>query len=229
LTLRTRYTTFTVRLDNQTSLVYGAGKVNVLAVRTDPSFGSGHWYEGGGINRPLKLVVAPHVHFVQGGVFASPHSDGSTLRIAVEVEDTSPALPNTRKHCPITLTLRDGATGAVVGVASCAATAGGGPALVTMTPGDALQTWSLRTPVSYVLTARVGADQVNVTVSVRTFDYRGPKAKLNGRTIELTGFSHHPSFAGMGAMTNPRLALFMVQTTKALGVNFWRNSHNPCV
>ena len=27
--------------------------------------------------------------------------------------------------------------------------------------------------------------------------------------------------------TNPRLALFMVQTTKALGVNFWRNSHNP--
>ena len=31
----------------------------------------------------------------------------------------------------------------------------------------------------------------------------------------------------MGAMTAPRLALFMAQTTKALGVNFWRNSHNP--
>ena len=28
-----------------------------------------------------------------------------------------------------------------------------------------------------------------------------------------------PSFAGMGAMTNPRLGLFLAQTTKALGVN----------
>ena len=51
------------------------------------------------------------------------------------------------------------------------------------------------------------------------FDWRGKKAKINGLPLELQGFSHHPSFAGMGAMTNPRLGLFLVQTTKALGVN----------
>ena len=63
----TGYTTFTVRLDNSSSLQYGPGSRNVLAVRCDPTYGSGHWYEGGGINRPLKLVAAPmDVHFVQG-------------------------------------------------------------------------------------------------------------------------------------------------------------------
>ena len=185
----TGYTSFTVRLDNQTSLAFGPGSVNVLAVRTDPTFGSGHWYEGGGINRPLRLVVAPHVHFVQDGVFANPDSDGRTLRVLVELEDTSAATmtsprtgpdgagtavdpsANTATHA-VALTLRD-SQGVVVGTASEAVSARGGAALVTMTPHTQLQVWSLQTPVSYVLTARVGTDEVNVTVSVRTFDYKG--------------------------------------------------------
>jgi hypothetical protein len=37
------YTSFTVRLDNASNLVYGVGAANVLALRVDPTFGSGHW------------------------------------------------------------------------------------------------------------------------------------------------------------------------------------------
>ena len=42
------YTGFTVRLDNATGIKFGTGASheNVLAIRTDASFGSGHWYEG---------------------------------------------------------------------------------------------------------------------------------------------------------------------------------------
>ena len=88
------YTTFTARLDNVSSLVYqsegGAAAVNVIAVRVDPTFGSGHWYEGGGINRPLSLVVSPlGPRFVQNGVFANPNSDGTSLRVSAEIEDLS--------------------------------------------------------------------------------------------------------------------------------------------
>jgi beta-galactosidase/beta-glucuronidase len=36
------YTSFTVRLDNST-LYYGESNSNVIAVRTDASYGSGHW------------------------------------------------------------------------------------------------------------------------------------------------------------------------------------------
>ena len=233
----TGYTTFTVRLDNSSSLQYGPGSKNVLSIRCDPTFGSGHWYEGGGINRPLKLVAVPmDVHFVQDGVFANPSSNGELLKVSVEVEDLSSTAPSgdmlahvAPAASTVALTLRDAAGHKTVAHAQATIHAGALPTTVEieMKPATPLHVWSLQTPVTYTLTAAVGDDEVNVTVAVRTFDYNGPKAKLNGNTIELQGFSHHPSFAGMGAMTNPRLGLFMVQTTKALGVNFWRNSHNP--
>jgi hypothetical protein len=41
------YTSFSVRLDNATSVQYGANK-NVLAVYVDPRMGSGWFYEVGG-------------------------------------------------------------------------------------------------------------------------------------------------------------------------------------
>ena len=227
------YTTFTVRLDNATSpLAFGLGDTNVLAVRVDPSFGSGHWYEGGGINRPLWLVVTPLLHFAQGGVFPNPNSDGTSLRVSVEIEDLSaaamvhsggagPSSEATVEHT-VFLSLREDSTGTIVTAASANVLRNGS---VVLTPRVPLQTWSPQTPVTYTLTANVGQDQVNITTGVRVLDWHhgGQKAKLNGNEIELQGFSHHPSFAGMGAMTNPRLALFLAQTTKALGVNFWRN------
>jgi hypothetical protein len=40
------YTGFTVRLDNITGLIYDDQQSNVIALRTDATFGSGHWYEG---------------------------------------------------------------------------------------------------------------------------------------------------------------------------------------
>jgi hypothetical protein len=240
----TGYTTITVRLDNSSSLEYGPGSRNLLSVRCDPTYGSGHWYEGGGINRPLKLVAAPmDVHFVQDGIFPNPSSNGISLKVLVEVEDLSSAAGGgggggggglgsaaaAAAASTVTLTLREADGHTTVAHAQAAVHAGSSPTiiLIDMKPATPLRVWSLQTPVTYMLTAAVGNDAVNVTVAVRTFDYNGPKAKLNGNTIELQGFSHHPSFAGMGAMTNPRLGLFMVQTTKALGVNFWRNSHNP--
>ena len=72
------YLPFIVRLDNATALLRsrpgggGGIAVNTLAVRADATFGSGHWYEGGGIFRPVQLVSVPSRHFVEGGLFADP-------------------------------------------------------------------------------------------------------------------------------------------------------------
>jgi beta-galactosidase/beta-glucuronidase len=236
------YTTFTARLDNVSSLVYQSegsnASVNTIAIRVDPTFGSGHWYEGGGINRPLSLVVSPlGPRFVQNGVFANPNSDGTSLRVSAEIEDLSKQnegadLKDPRNTLPLDVkfTLRD-ESGSIVAQASTptGTPTAAAPAIVhaLLTPKMKLKTWSPQTPVTYELTAEVGTDAVNITTGVRVFDWNRSKAQLNGHTIELQGFSHHPSFAGMGAMTSPRLALFLAQTTKALGMNFWRNSHNP--
>ena len=60
-----------MRIDNATSVRHG-GTENVLSVRADASFGSGHWYEGGGIYRPVHLVhISSTVRFVHNGVFVS--------------------------------------------------------------------------------------------------------------------------------------------------------------
>eukprot|EP01052_Picozoa_sp_SAG31_P032947 SAG31_NODE_3665_length_4008_cov_1.196726_4_plen_174_part_00 len=52
------YTGFDVRLDNATGIRFGTGAKNVLTLRADASFGSGHWYEGGGICAPKTLVFS---------------------------------------------------------------------------------------------------------------------------------------------------------------------------
>ena len=161
-------------------------------------------------------------------MFANPFSDGTSLKVLVEVEDltshagvTSGAGAGAGADATVTLTLRD-TDGKVVahaqatvhpnpqpqpqpqthpddGATSTGATnlSATSSVLVEMKPDTALQTWSMQTPATYILTAAVGDDTINITVAVRTFDYKGPKAKLNGNTIELQGFSHHPSFAGM--------------------------------
>ena len=54
---RRPYLGFTCRLDNITSLRYGSDvQPNVVSVRVDASWGSGHWYEGGGLWRNVQLI-----------------------------------------------------------------------------------------------------------------------------------------------------------------------------
>ena len=48
------YTSFAMRLDNVTGVKFGGE--NVLAVHVDATFGSGWWYEGGGLSRHQYLV-----------------------------------------------------------------------------------------------------------------------------------------------------------------------------
>ena len=70
------YTPFRVRLDNLTSVAYGAK--STVAVYVDPDngdlggreSGSGWWYEGGGLYRPVHIVRASTVHIEQDGLFA---------------------------------------------------------------------------------------------------------------------------------------------------------------
>ena len=65
------YTGFDLRLDNATGIRYGPGaqNENVLTLRADASFGSGHWYEGGGIYRPVHLEHMAPTHITRDGLF----------------------------------------------------------------------------------------------------------------------------------------------------------------
>eukprot|EP01062_Namystynia_karyoxenos_P072830 TRINITY_DN6932_c0_g1_i1.p1 TRINITY_DN6932_c0_g1~~TRINITY_DN6932_c0_g1_i1.p1 ORF type:complete len:1025 (+),score=273.18 TRINITY_DN6932_c0_g1_i1:110-3076(+) len=217
------YTGFTVRLDNSTALQWGAD--NVLAVRVDASFGSGHWYEGGGLYRPVHLHSLPPLHFTADGVFASPEGTGRSLKVEAELESHAGT-----ETASVDFTLYDGA--AAVGQCSSESRAVSSAAVqsCTIPPTRELQQWSVRSPKTYRLFAKIagGADERNVTVGFRTAQWDGNTGfHLNGQEIKLRGFSHHNSFAGVGVALPDRLSLLKVQATRALGGNIWRMSHNP--
>lgn len=215
---RSGYTGLTVRLDNAT-LNYGCEAPNLLAVHVDPSFGSEWWYSDGGLYRPVTLVAVSPVHFVVNGVFANPQSDGASISVSAEIEDLSRGAATPKQ---VHFNLAD-ETGRVVATNVTTIVRQGS---VVLTPATLLSTWSPHTPTTYSVTASIeGHDEVTVRTAARLLEWK-ERAHINGKPIMLKGFSHHNSFGGFGIVTPARLELFQVQSARALGANFMRNSHN---
>ena len=84
----------------------------------------------------------------------------------------------------------------------------------------------LKEPRATAGVPEVVLDEVNATCGFRTTSWKS-KFWLNGNETQLRGFSHHDTFAGVGAAIPARIFLFHAQQNRALGGNFWRMSHNP--
>ena len=245
------YLGFEVRLDS--GLTFGAGATNVLAIRVDASFGSGHWYEGGGIVRKVFLLHTPtSLRFAPNGIYAQ--SDASTVPASgrnVTIVPTAEVLADTATSALVRYVLCDGATGMVVAVASTpiAPVLPSSPQLQpealleagTLLQGAALpiavaRLWSVRHPVQYTLMASLvdagtntTVDTSNITIGLRHIDWAAPGGgfALNGEPLHLRGFSHHQDFGGTGTAVPDRVNLFKVNALRSVGGNTWRTSHNP--
>ena len=140
-----------MRLDNSSALEFG--EENVLAVRADASFGSGHWYEGGGLNRGVTLAQSSlEAQFVKHGVFVAPSvaaaSGPADITSSVEVE-----LAMGSDNFQVDITVTDDATSEVV--AKQKATVSASPAAATiqavnmsLSAAD-LRRWSIGDPAMY--------------------------------------------------------------------------------
>ncbi|KAJ9469122.1 Beta-galactosidase BoGH2A [Diplonema papillatum] len=231
------YTEFTVRLDNVTSLQYGDSNVNVIAIRVDASYGSGHWYEGGGIYRDVHLVcVNATAHFTYRGVYLNPETNGTTLDFSAELQSFNPTVPaGTLIPIKVKVVSRSGMVVAESNFLSWSLQQGQ-PSMVrdVLKPTGPIELWSIQKPVTYELSVVVGfvenqfTETHNATCAFRTTKW-DPGFSLNNVPMKLRGFSHHNSFAGTGTASSTRLNLFRAQSAKALGANFWRCSHNPYV
>ena len=80
------YTSFSVRLDNASSVVYGTGEANedVLTVMCTAASGTGWWYEGGGIYRHTYLIRTIHVRLFVEGLYGASEVTG-------EIHDHEPS------------------------------------------------------------------------------------------------------------------------------------------
>ena len=228
------YTGFTVRLDNVTGLEYGNESTNVLAVRTDATFGSGHWYEGGGIYRRTHLIRANPIHFTHDGVFIPPEINmtSKTLDVSAEVESFS----STAVSVVVYFTISD-PSGTAQNISANAS--------ITLQPGksqiaklavsaSSIQLWSIQEPHLYEVFVTVKdsdgtvLDAHSVSAGFRQTRWSGASGfSMNGNAFKFRGFSHHNSFTGVGVAIPDRIHLFRAQASRAVGGSFWRMSHNP--
>ena len=146
------YLGFDVPLDTASGLLAtGASDFNVISIRVDASFGSGHWYEGGGIQRRCYLMHASGpAFFTTDGLFAQTEQSTTTAESAsifssAEVSaaaSSSSELADTKAAVRWTLLGPDGAKvgdSSVTPAAAVDPTAkstkfGGGPAIVVANP-----------------------------------------------------------------------------------------------
>ena len=245
------YTPFSADLANVSGAAVFGG-TNVLAVLADATKPDGWWYDGGGIYRSVRLVVAPaHARVARYGVYAPAlvvgnitRGDGgatstadAVLAASVELENSAGAATD---NVALSLRVVRKATGALVASATAAPAGGvlaptvpGAPLSVPCNislPGAAL--WSPSTPELYALevTLAVGAapvDTVNVTFGVRKTAWSADGGfSLNDAPTKILGCANHQDFAGLGVAVPDALQRYRVRALQALGANAWRTAHN---
>ena len=239
------YTAYALRLDSLAGIKRGTGSRNVISIRTDASYGSGHWYEGGGLRWDVNLVRYNATHIVRHGAFVTPQvaSASPVAGIPALLEVMTESLHGAGGAPPRVMRSIDGLSAVFsgAGVGSCTAKADRPRAVTgdvvvlrcTLKPTVPLSLWSVRTPTLYTINVTLydGAEAVDtqtLTTGFRNAQFSGATGvSLNGEGFKYRGFSHHDSFAGVGTAMPPRFDLFRAQASRAVGSNVWRMSHNP--
>lgn len=247
------YTSFSARLDNATTVMYGTGKENenVIAVRADAMRGSGWWYEGGGIYRHNHLVSTSHIHLAVGGLFAASnvtgkiqaHSENDTasgMYADIAMFFPSAEVVNDNKHgekqtVTVHFTLMTEQGKEIDSGSSQSMSVSSGETAVARTDMKLsnVELWSSARPYLYILQTEVMSgsqlmDAVNTTVGFRRTQWDADTGfYLNDMPFKWRGFCDHNDFTGVGVAVPDRINLFRAQTLRAVGGNSWRMSHNP--
>jgi hypothetical protein len=230
-----RHTSGYLGFDVPLDAAHRGGAENVLAIRVDSSFGSGHWYEGGGLQRRVHLVhTSGQVRFATDGLFAQTEAGSVTAAQAVVVPSAEVHSIAASASVTIEYTLLD-PSGAVVAHATtkpAAVAAGaadptgvGGASLTVASP----ELWSVREPQLYTLQAKLisgeeVADSLNTTIGLRSIDWtaRSKHFKLNDHDVHIRGFSHHSDFGAVGGAIPDRINVFRANALRSVGGNWWR-------
>lgn len=227
------YTPFSFDVSN----IAKPGEENVIVVRVDPSQFEGHWYEGGGIYRHVRLTVLPLVHVAQYGTFVAstvPNGDqGADDEADLAIQST---LENSQSHPANCEIISDvlGPEGHLLATVETNTTvpANGHVEIAQQTTIQKPALWDIQSPALYQLRTTIlheGAqvDSTITTFGIRTIRYDANSGFfLNGKHVEIQGVANHQDFAGVGIAVPDSLQPWRVEQLKKIGCNGWRTAHN---
>lgn len=210
---------------------------NILVVQVDPRY-DGWWYEGGGIYRHARLVIADSVHVVPDGVFARANvtdpGDGVVADAEVLVT-TEVRNDESNDVCTTLLNEIHDSEGQVVVADSMVQSIRSGQSyrFDQQVNLPAAHLWSPERPYLYKLLSTVFiagkiVDQTTTYFGARSIRFDADKGFfLNGKRYQIKGVNMHQDHAGVGVAMPDRLFTWRLERLKEVGCNAIRMSHNP--
>jgi len=208
------------------------GVPNAVAVRVDASEFEGWWYEGAGIYRHVRLVVAASIHVVPDGVFARAELGGRAARLLVDAEIARTDAHPAEVDVEATIATADGrqvgsARDRLALLLDSAAT------VAMHIDVTAPRLWTPAEPHLCRLAVTVRQGGVELDRAASWVGFRSVAVDpdrgflLNGKPLKLKGVSCHQDFAGVGVALPDPLQYRKIELLKEMGANAYRTAHHP--
>ena len=203
--------------------------VNDLEVRLENKEESNRWYPGGGIYRPVKVVMTQGFNVLDAwGMYVRTlniKGDKATLQVEHQLDAGS----SLDWDYELSITLTD-AAGNVVATKRTAPDGMGH--FATQLTVDHPSLWSPESPYLYRITTVLTCegkemDRQSTRVGIRTVSFSKEGGfQLNGVRRSIKGVCLHHDLGPLGAAVNKTALIRQVEMMKAMGADAIRTSHN---
>ncbi|MFI3289377.1 MAG: sugar-binding domain-containing protein [Rikenellaceae bacterium] len=206
---------------------------NTIAVRVDRrAYADARWYVGGGIYRPVHLIVRDNIYIPTHGVLISTPTvgeDHATVSISSDVQSVAESAQE------ITVDQTISYKSVVVANSSSTHNIKAGERVTIEETLDIKepQLWSMESPNMYELQSVVRQGDVVLSESVETFGIKTMSFDpnkgffLNGRSEKIKGVNIHHDLGCVGVALYDKVLYRRLKGLKEMGVNAIRTAHNP--
>jgi beta-galactosidase len=222
-------------------LQFGPQAHNVLAVRCDTSLQpASRWYEGGGIYRPVRLVLLQNVHLEPWSTFVTtPAATASRATVRVESTVVNDSAAPRYAQVEVHLIAPDGAAEGSLLLPAQTIAPGTNSRFSGEFPVPAPQLWDLDHPALYRVLVRLRSssdlkkrnpitDEEEIPLGIREFHFDAATGFwLNGHNFKIKGVALHDDGGAVGIAVPASIWERRLTALRALGVNAIRTAHNP--
>ncbi|MDR3727743.1 MAG: glycoside hydrolase family 2 TIM barrel-domain containing protein [Terracidiphilus sp.] len=220
---------------------FGPQAHNVLAVRCDTSLQpASRWYEGGGIYRPVRLVLLQSAHLEPWSTFVTtPVVTASRAMVHVESTVVNDSAATQHAQVEVHLIAPDGTAAGMFVLPTQTIAPGAKTRFSGECPVPNPHLWDLDHPSLYRVLVSLRSssdlkksdpitDDEQIPLGIREFHFDAATGFwLNGRNFKIKGVALHGDGGAVGIAVPNSIWERQLRTLRALGVNAIRPAHFP--